>query len=172
VSGQGGIFGWGVDFGPVLESWFPGYDDALIRNDYPQWIQGPFVDVSPSNGRTIQVSGITDLLPGMPVCKSGITTLWTCGTVQRTGETVQYPEGAVYGLTRHNACVERGDSGGPNVSVPGVSKAAGVTSGASLLWDGSRDRCRSAFGLDNVSWYYPASSSLGYYTPAWNVSLW
>src|SRR3954469_10607147 len=41
TTGQGGF-----TFGTVLESWFPSYDDALIRktNNNYYWIQGPWVD--------------------------------------------------------------------------------------------------------------------------------
>ena len=43
LSGQGG-----VNFGSVLESWFPSYDDAIVRNDNTgYWIQGPWVDTNP-----------------------------------------------------------------------------------------------------------------------------
>lgn len=173
VSGQGGIFGWGVDFGPVLESWFPTFDDALVRNDYPQWIQGPWVDFNPSNGPIIQVSGFTDAPVGTFVCKSGITTMWTCGAITGKDETVVFDGvNTVKGLTRHSACVEKGDSGGSNVSVTNVYAAEGVTSGATLMSDGSRPRCLSAFGRQNVSWYFPIADSLAYYGPGYSVSLW
>jgi streptogrisin C len=73
LTGQGG-----VSFGPVLESWFPTYDDAIIRNqNTPFWIQGPWVDTNPSNGGVITTSGFTDALVGTIVCKSGVTTKWT-----------------------------------------------------------------------------------------------
>ena len=176
VSGQGGFLGSGTDFGPVIESWFPKFDDALIRNDYPtKWIQGPFVDLTPSNGRTIPVTGFSDAPVGTTVCKSGITTLWTCGQITGKDETVVFDGvNRVEGLTRHNACVEHGDSGGSNVSVTNVYAAEGVTSGARLVSDGSRPRCLSVFGLANQSWYFPIADSLSYYgSPAkYNVSLW
>ena len=173
ISGQGGFLGSGVDFGPVLQSWFPTFDDALIRNDYPQWIQGPWVDVTPSNGRSVPVTGFTDGPVGTFVCKSGITTMWTCGTITRKDETVVFDGvNTVQGLTRHSACVEKGDSGGSNVSVTSVYAAEGVTSGASLRSDGSRLRCLSAFGEQNVSWYFPIADSLAYYGSGFSVSLW
>ena len=176
VSGQGGFLGSGVDFGPVMESWFPTFDDALIRNDYPtKWIQGPFVDLTPSNGRTVPVTGFTDAPVGTTVCKSGITTLWTCGQITGKDETVVFDNvNRVEGLTRHNACVEKGDSGGSNVSVTNVYAAEGVSSGARLMSDGSRLRCLSVFGQANESWYFPIADSLSYYgsSTGFNVSLW
>jgi streptogrisin C len=171
VRGQGGVF-----FGPVLESWFPTFDDALVRNDNPgYWIQGPWVDRNPSNGPVISVFTATDAPVGTTVCKSGITTKWTCGRITGKDETVVFDGvNTVRGLTRHNACVEKGDSGGSNVSVTNVYAAEGVTSGAMLASDGTRLRCLSAFGWPNesVSWYFPIVDSLAYYGPKYGVGLW
>ena len=167
--GQGGVV-----FGPVLERWFPTYDDAIIRNDNPSyWVQGPWVDTNPSNGSVISVYTHTDAPVGTTVCKSGITTRWTCGRITAKNETVTYDgTSTVYGLTRHSACVEKGDSGGANVSVTDAYRAEGVSSGAQMRWDGYRWRCLSAFGQANVSWYYPIADSLAHYGPRYGVSLW
>jgi streptogrisin C len=166
TTGQGG-----VAFGPVLESWFPTYDDAIIRNDNPgYWIQGPWVDTNPSNGGVIVVSGYSDSPVGTSICKSGITTKLTCGTITAKDQTVTYSGGAtVYGLTRHSACVEPGDSGGANYRVTGNS-AEGVTSGA-VLYGASR-RCGQAVGQPTVSWYFPIADSLAYYGPKYGVTVW
>ncbi|HEX6352432.1 S1 family peptidase [Actinophytocola sp.] len=169
--GQGSVY-----FGPTVSSWFPTYDDALIRNDNPgYWIQGPWVDYNPSNGGFINVSGHSDSPVGTVICKSGITTLWTCGYITVKRETVVYngdPYYTVYGLTRHSACVEPGDSGGANVAALSVWSPEGVTSGASLYWDGSRYRCGQVFGAVNVSWYYPIGLSLPYYSAVYGVTTW
>jgi streptogrisin C len=165
-------------FGPTVESSFPGGDDALIRHDNSYWVVGPWIDQNPSWGGYIQVGGFSDVMPGNVVCKSGITTKWTCGVVQVKDETVVYdgdPAMTVYGLTRHSACVEPGDSGGPNVThmsgvVPWV--AEGVTSGAQLYWDGGRFRCGQVFGQSNVSWYFPMADSLSHYGPSYGVTMW
>jgi streptogrisin C len=163
-----------VSFGPVLESWFPTFDDSITRKTNAFWIQGPWVDVNPSNGGIVNTSGYTDLPPGFPVCKSGITTKWTCGLITAKNQTVTYTGGqTVHGLTRHSACVEPGDSGGANVSVFGGFHAEGVTSGASLITDFSgKKRCLSTFGLPNSSWYFPIADSLAYYGPKYGVTTW
>ena len=165
LTGQGG-----VGFGPVLESWFPGFDDAIARNTNPgYWIQGPWVDTNPSNGGFINTSGFTDAPVNTFVCKSGITTKWTCGFITAKNETVTYSGGqTVNGLTRHSACVEPGDSGGANVSWTGAYRAEGVTSGASMFFG----LCLSKFGLQNVSWYFPIADSLPYYGARYGVTVW
>ena len=85
----------------------------------------------PANGGVITTRSYTDAPVGTTVCKSGMTTKWTCGSITAKNVTITYTSGVtVYGLTRHNACVEKGDSGGANVSWTGSYAAEGVTSGA------------------------------------------
>jgi streptogrisin C len=175
VSAGGSTYGQGSNFfGTVLESFFPTFDDAIIRADNPgYWIQGPWVDTNPSNGGYINVSGYSDSAVGTLMCKSGITTKWTCGYIRVKDETVVYSAGAVYGMTRHSACVEPGDSGGANVAALNVWSPEGVTSGAQLYWDGSRYRCAAAVGAgESVSWYFPIADSLAWYGPRYGVSTW
>lgn len=165
----------GVNFGPVLESWFPTYDDAIARNTSGgYWVQGAWVDTNPSNGGIITTSGYTDLFPGFPICKSGIKTKWTCGIITGKNQTVTYKGGkTVYGLTRHSACVEPGDSGGSNVSVLAGYHAEGVTSGASMIEDSTgKLHCRAKYGLPNISYYFPIADSLAYYGPKYGVTTW
>ncbi|HEX6075384.1 MAG TPA: S1 family peptidase [Micromonosporaceae bacterium] len=162
----------GNGIGPVVASFFPTWDDAIIRNDNPgYWIQGPWVDTAPSEGSSvIVITGYSDAPVGTSMCKSGSTTGYTCGTITAKDETVTYGGGqTVYGMTRHDACVEPGDSGGSNFT---GSSAEGVTSGAQLYWDGSRYRCGQVFGYPNVGWYFPIADSLAYYTPAYGLNLW
>ncbi|HEX2419793.1 MAG TPA: S1 family peptidase [Micromonosporaceae bacterium] len=177
IAGHCGTAGTGANghdgnyIGPFVQSWFPTYDDAIIRNDNPgYWVQGPWVDTAPSHGGRIGIGGYSDAPVGTSMCKSGSTTGLTCGTITGKDETVSYGgTQTVYGLTRHSACVEQGDSGGSNFT---GSSAEGVSSGAQLYWDGSRYRCGQAVGQATVSWYFPIADSLAYYGPAFGLSLW
>ena len=74
------------------------------------------------------VGGSAEAAVGASVCRSGSTTGWRCGTIQAKNQTVRYSQGAVYGMTRTNACAEPGDSGGSWIS---GNQAQGVTSGGS-----------------------------------------
>lgn len=167
VSGHDGNY-----IGPIVASYFPTWDDAIIRNDNSgYWVQGAWVDTAPSEGSSvITITGYSDAPVGTFMCKSGSTTGYTCGTITGKDQTVSYGgTQTVYGLTRHSACVEQGDSGGSNFT---GNSAEGVSSGAQLYWDGSRYRCGQAVGQATVSWYFPIADSLAYYGPAFGVSLW
>jgi streptogrisin C len=63
---------------------------------------------------------------GASVCRSGWRTGWRCGTIKARNVTVNLPGGTVSQLTRTSACGNRGDSGGPFVSLGG--QAQGVLS--------------------------------------------
>lgn len=171
VFGQGGVF-----FGTTLESWFPTYDDAIVRNQNTgYWIQGPWFDSNPSNGAFHSFSGMTDAPVGTIVCKAGIKTKFTCGIITAKNEDVTYSSGEkVFDMTRHSACVEPGDSGGSNLSyIGGKFRAEGVTSGARMRRDSAGvRRCLSKFGETNVSWYFPVVDSMAYYGPKYGATLW
>jgi streptogrisin C len=172
LKGQGG-----VTFGTVNESWFPTFDDSITRNtNTGYWIQGPWFDSNPSNGPFNSFSGYTDAPVGTIVCKAGITTKFTCGTITIKDEDVTYSSGdTVYNMTRHSACVQPGDSGGSNLSyIGGKFRAEGVTSGARMRVDPATGKklCLSKFGEKNVSWYFPIKDSLAYYGPKYGVTVW
>jgi hypothetical protein len=152
------------------ETWAT-YDDALIRNDNAgYWIQGPWVDTNPSNGGIIVVSGFSDSPVGTSICKYGVKTNWPAGpSPPRTRRVTFDGTNTVHGLTRHSACVEKGDSGGANYRVSGNS-AEGVTSGAVLY--GATLRCGQAVGQPTISWYFPIADSLAYYGPKYGVTVW
>lgn len=134
---------------------FPTDDFGTFWNSYPDYWR-PSPSVFKYNGTAVRVVGQWNAPPqGATVCKSGRTTGYTCGTITGLNQTVRYNDGSViYGLVRHNACVEPGDSGGANISAGAY--ALGVTSGAST----SADRCLSKVGYPNVSWYQPVGEAL------------
>ncbi|WP_200261801.1 carbohydrate-binding protein [Streptomyces sp. HSG2] len=111
--------------GVVQGSTFPGRDMAWVAVN-GAWRGTPYVRAQ--SGRRVRVAGSVRALIGSAVCRSGSTTGWRCGIVERHNVTVRYPQGRVYGLTRTTVCAEPGDSGGPYVS---GAQAQGVTSGGS-----------------------------------------
>jgi streptogrisin C len=158
--------------GPIVGASFPGNDYALVRvENTGYWIQGPWVDAY--NGGVYNVYNWYTSAPpvGLFVCKSGRTTRFTCGRVTGINESVQAraPDGTlvtVSGLSRHNACVERGDSGGSNISWDASNRAMaeGLTSASLLLADG---RCYGKVGQENQSWFQPVGEAIS----AYGVSL-
>jgi streptogrisin D len=116
----------GEFIGPSIGTNFPSRDFGLIRND-GGLVQ--FGDITEYESGFLTITGSTNAVVGQVVCKSGITTHLTCGSVTRTNVTVSFPGGTVFGLTETNACVQPGDSGGPLVI---ASLALGLTSGGSV----------------------------------------
>jgi streptogrisin C len=158
----------GVTIGPVVESVWPTSDHALIRvTNRDAWVPSPFVWTWPG---TIRPTGFFELFQGWPVCKSGRTTGWTCGLILALNETVVLAGGfVVHDLTRHAACAEPGDSGGPNLTqfMFGSVLAQGTSTAASLL----NGQCLAKSGQGNQSWYFPTSVSIPYYNARYGVTL-
>jgi streptogrisin C len=112
--------------GVVEDSVFPGNADmgfvAVDDDEVPRPV------VNDRNGNELPVAGSTEAPIGAAVCRSGSTTGTFCGTIRSKNRTVNYPEGAVTGLTGTDVCAEGGDSGGPWLA---GDQAQGVTSGGS-----------------------------------------
>jgi len=117
--------GSNVAQGTFQGSRFPGADYAWVRVN-GNWTPRPVVN--DYRGGTVTVAGSQEAPVGASVCRSGSTSGWHCGTIQAKNVTVNYAQGAVYGLTQTNACAEPGDSGGSWIS---GNQAQGVTSGGS-----------------------------------------
>jgi hypothetical protein len=152
--------GWetrsGYLVGARRTSSFPGDDFGTFWNQYPSyWQPVPYVDLY--NGVYARVAGEWDYPPvGASVCKSGLTTGFTCGTITAVNASANYDGQMVYGLVRHTACVEPGDSGGANISGSNYY-ALGMTSGANLY---NKTYCLAKVGQQNVSWYQPVGEAL------------
>jgi streptogrisin C len=115
----------GVAQGTVRGSSFPGNDYGWVQVN-SSWTPQPWVNNY--SGGNVTVAGSQEAAVNSSVCRSGRTTGWRCGTIQAKNVTVNYAQGAVYGLTQSNACAEGGDSGGAWIS---GNQAQGVTSGGS-----------------------------------------
>ena len=93
-----------------------GYDTGLVTVASSAWNAKPAVlswNLS-QKGAPNTAQTITDGIPavvGAPICKSGATTGWTCGTVTRVDEQISV-QGTVVNSIVANICVLAGDSGG------------------------------------------------------------
>ncbi|PVZ13065.1 S1 family peptidase [Actinomycetospora cinnamomea] len=114
----------GAPLGPVRSSVFDRTGDWGVVDVGPGWRPTPFVAAEASTTRA--VTGTATAPVGAPVCRSGSTTGWRCGTVTAVDVTANYAAGPVRGLVLTTACSEGGDSGGPFVA---GSSALGVLSG-------------------------------------------
>ena len=139
--------GAGAAQGTFAGSSFPGNDYAWVRTG-SGWVSRPWVNNY--SGGNVAVAGSQEAAIGSSICRSGRTSRWTCGTLQGRNETINYSAGAVYGMSRMNACANPGDSGG---SVISGNQAQGVTSGIA-------GGCGSA---NPQTWFQPVNEILGAY---------
>ena len=119
--------------GSFQRSNFPGSDAAWATVRSQDTLYNRVWQYSGSS--TYAVTGSQEALIGAAVCRSGFRTGWRCGTLTRNNVTVNYGQGAVYGLRESNACAGQGDSGGSWVA--SYNQAQGVTSGGALGNDGT-----------------------------------
>jgi streptogrisin D len=105
---------------------FPGNDYAIIQ--YSTSYTNHPGSVNLYNGTTQDITTAGNAFVGQSVKRSGSTTGVHSGTVTALNQTVNYPQGTVFGLIRTTVCAEPGDSGG---SLFASSTALGLTSGGS-----------------------------------------
>jgi streptogrisin C len=129
--------------GTFRGSSFPGNDYAWVQIN-GSW--NSLGEVGNHNGGVVPVQGSQVAAVGASVCRSGRTTGWRCGTIMGYNQTVNYANGAVYELTKTNACAEGGDSGGSFIS---GNQAQGTTSGG---WG----NCSSG----GETWFQPVNETL------------
>ncbi|SFK75112.1 S1 family peptidase [Lysobacter sp. cf310] len=125
----------GAVVGSFAQSNFPGTDRAWVQVGSTHTLQ-PLV--SNYAGGNVIVRGSAEAAIGAAVCRSGRTTGYRCGTITAKNVTVNYAEGTVRGLTRSNACIGGGDSGGSWITTAG--QAQGVSSGGQIP-QGSNNNC-------------------------------
>ena len=106
-----------------------GYDTGLITVASSTWRAQPAILTwgLSENGAPNSAQTVTDGIPaivGAPICKSGSTTGWTCGTITKVDASVDVGDTVVNSIIA-TICVRSGDSGGAAVI---GSAAVGVTS--------------------------------------------
>ena len=117
--------GSGALLGTFQASTFPGNDYSYVGAAGGVNLYGY---VYGYDGFYYFVHGSSEVPERSSICRSGSTTGMWCGTVQAKNQTVNYPQGTVFGLTQTDVCAEPGDSGGSWLS---ANQAQGVTSGGS-----------------------------------------
>jgi hypothetical protein len=144
----------GLPQGVFAAAIFPGNDMAWVRITHPSsWPLSHSVTNYASTA--IPVIGSTPAPVGAMICRSGAKTGYRCGNVRANNVTVNYPQGAVYGLTSTSACIGGGDSGGAYVTPSG--HAQGVASGGK---NASPDNCGAS---SPVSYHQPIQPILNQY---------
>jgi streptogrisin C len=137
--------------GTTRVSRYPGDDWGAVNITNAVWVQRG--QVERWTQADVAVRGWSNAPVGSPLCKAGRTTRWTCGTISARNVSVNYGDELVTGLYEHTACVEGGDSGGPNLS---GDLAQGVTSGAALIGG----LCLQKHGRRNESLSQPIGEAL------------
>ncbi len=133
--------------GPTIHSYFPGRDHGIVRHDNSNVTRPGNVYLY--NGSYRDITGAGDAYVGQYIYRSGSTTGLRGGYVTALNQTVNYPQGTVYGLIQTNACAEGGDSGG---SMFAGNTALGLTSGGS-------GNCSSG----GTTYFEPVKRALSYY---------
>jgi hypothetical protein len=88
-----------------------GFDSGLINVSNSALAEKP--QVSTWDGNAIPVRGTITATVGAYICKSGRTTGWTCGTVQRVNYSQGISTGQTVNSVQTSMCMYHGDSGGP-----------------------------------------------------------
>jgi streptogrisin C len=141
----------GYVLGDTGSSSYPGNDFGTVKVIDGWDLRG---EVERWNENDIRIRGTANPTVGASVCKSGKTTRWSCGRVVAKNVTVNYGDNQIVkGLYQHTACVQTGDSGGPNLT---GSYALGITSGAALI----RGECLQKRGQSNESYSQPIGEAL------------
>jgi putative cell wall-binding protein len=169
-SGPGASGTPGALIGPLSASAFAfgaGDDSGLIPVTGPG--MAPRAQVATWNGGTIPVRGLVQATVGAPICKSGRTTGWTCGTV----EAVDYDQGilgadntTIYTVNSvmTSMCMWHGDSGGPAMI---GNLAVGINS--SGTW--TSQSCTDSDGYSAIYPLMGAPNSLTQTQPGWQLQV-
>ncbi|OJX72544.1 MAG: hypothetical protein BGO91_01875 [Leifsonia sp. 71-9] len=128
----------------------------------------PRGQVSTWNGSTVAVRGMTNATVGAPICKSGRTTGWTCGTVLKVNyaQQILVDGGGIVSVNSvlTSMCMWHGDSGGPAMI---GAFAVGVNS--SGTW--STAACNDRNGYSAIYPLGGSSDSLTQKQPGWQLQV-
>ncbi|WP_291057579.1 cell wall-binding repeat-containing protein [Herbiconiux sp.] len=155
-------FGSGADVGVVASNWNP-------QPKVSTWGGG---QGALSAGTPVTITDMTTGIVGSPVCKSGRTTGWTCGTILVVNESYPvYNHSGVpqyVNLTLTDVCMLPGDSG--SAAVVGTA-AFGLGSAGTYVGD-----CNRAGQPNAISAFFPmltsnGSKSVSNTVPDWELSV-
>ncbi|MCQ1986163.1 MULTISPECIES: LPXTG cell wall anchor domain-containing protein [unclassified Arthrobacter] len=133
-----GLFSATYEFGGTETD--PGTDIGVIDDINPELTLLPetlqWENVDDLSATTVKVTGTTSPVVGAPICKSGRTTFWTCGTILQSDHLVNVEGSWVEGFEAQLQAAQ-GDSGGSMISgnlavglisagVPGSGKVTGA----------------------------------------------
>lgn len=123
----------GGEFGPRLGTFartnLQGHDFSIIRIDDAAAYRFQNNLVRVPGHSPLRISGTADPVVGAPVCKSGLTTGFTCGTVNAVNLRVAVGSRTLENGFSANICALQGDSGGTIVTgdrALGISSASNV----------------------------------------------
>jgi putative cell wall-binding protein len=163
---------WGTTIGPMLDSSFEfggGYDSGIVSVTNTVLAPEPQVSTwgggagDPTAGTPVPVYGQTTAVQGSPVCRSGRTSGWRCGTITATNLTDSVSGQSVTAFET-SACALPGDSGG---SAMVGNFAVGVLSG------GNFNSCSNT-GPQYVSVMFPmtgGSKNIATQHPDWELQV-
>ncbi|WP_149361859.1 S1 family peptidase [Lolliginicoccus suaedae] len=102
-------------------------DYAVIEIDDAH--QEAFSSAGIRGGGELRITGTADPVIGMPVCKSGVTTGFSCGVVTATNLTLQIGPRTLGNAFTSSICALQGDSGGAIIS---GTRAVGISSASDV----------------------------------------
>mgnify|MGYP002652656914 CR=1 FL=1 len=116
----------GKQVGTFAKHNFTDTDWAIINVDPRAAKRFANNEVTADHGSPIAIDGVAKPVVGMPVCKSGTTTGFSCGEVTAVNRSVKVSGVPLQGMFFTSLCALPGDSGGALFS---GTKALGITSG-------------------------------------------
>jgi len=119
----------GSPVGTVARGSLDGHDWSVVRVNDDVADRFRNNDIRVPGAAPLDITGVAEPVVGMPVCKAGATTGFTCGTVTAVGQTVDVGARVLRDAVVTDICALQGDSGGPLVSgtaAVGISSASNV----------------------------------------------